>query len=80
MLEQVQEVFAQLPEMDQLVLSGMFNPNAELSPEGERLKEIISQLTVEEQIIAVGGTASAAPDMMPAMPEDAVIEEEIPLA
>jgi len=44
MLEKVQSIFSKLPEMDQHILMGMYNPKAELSQEGQRLRAIIEQM------------------------------------
>lgn len=55
MLEKVQSIFSKLPEMDQHILMGMYNPKAELSQEGQRLRAIIEQMPEWERAAAVGG-------------------------
>ena len=61
MLEKVQSIFSKLPEMDQHILMGMYNPKAELSQEGQRLRTIIDQMPEWERAAAVGGE-KAEPD------------------
>jgi len=58
MLEKVQSIFWKLPEMDQHILMGMYNPKAELSSEWQRLRSIIDKLPENERSAAVGWEAS----------------------
>jgi hypothetical protein len=62
MLEKVQLIFWKLPEMDQHILMGMYNPKAELSEEWQRLRVIIDKLPENERSSAVWWETKEAPE------------------
>jgi len=74
MLEKVQSIFSKLPEMDQHILMGMYNPKAELSQEGQRLRAIIDQMPEWERAAAVGGEKSEPKEDDTKSPESEMID------